>query len=111
MIIPAEYQQAHTTLGCAKSSFNPYASPWCTEHRTHWTLDGCPVAVRVAREVGADALTKAADRLSADTEGEDRVGTIGWPPLEREAYSLAIEEAEKAIRARAEQLRKGEGDE
>ena len=53
----------------------------------------------VARHV-AEALEEAADALPALTEGTDRHGTATWRPHDRDVYSLAIEEAQAAIRSR-----------
>ncbi|MGC0143168.1 hypothetical protein [Pseudactinotalea sp. Z1732] len=50
------------------------------------------------REAQARALTDAADRLSGATEGPQREGTARWPQVHREVYSLAIDEAQVALR-------------
>ncbi|MGC0251535.1 hypothetical protein [Pseudactinotalea sp. Z1748] len=55
-------------------------------------------AMPVIREAQARALTDAADRLSGATEGPQREGTARWPQVHREVYSLAIEEAQAALR-------------
>lgn len=52
------------------------------------------VAARV--EAAVDAL---ADRLPELTEGKHREGTAHWPEHARDTYSLAIEEAQAAMRA------------
>lgn len=52
----------------------------------------------------AEALRDAADDLPSATEGPLRVGTALWPECDRDAYSLAVEEAQVALRARAEGL-------
>lgn len=59
------------------------------------------VAAHVARAT-ADAearLAAAIERLTALTEGVDRVGTAKWDERDRNTYSLAIEEAQAALRA------------
>lgn len=53
----------------------------------------------------ADALRDAADRLPALTEGTDRAGTATWRKRDRDAYSLAIEEAQAALRSLANRNR------
>lgn len=64
-----------------------------------------------AREAAArrEALLEAADALPRMTEGDERIGTRRFPPLRRDAYSLAIEEAQGALRALAEPERDEEG--
>lgn len=47
------------------------------------------------------ALVEAADALPDLTEGNARVGTSAWSQPARDIYSLAIEEAQSALRARA----------
>jgi hypothetical protein len=54
------------------------------------------------RKQAADAearLAAAIERLTALTEGVDRVGTAKWDERDRNTYSLAIEEAQAALRA------------
>jgi hypothetical protein len=63
-------------------------------HRAH-------VAEQVAAVV-AGVLRDAAEALPAATEGPLRVGTALWPECDRDAYSLAIEEAQRALIERAD---------
>ena len=64
-----------------------------------------------AREAAArrEALLEAADVLPNMTEGDRREGTRRWPLPQRDAYSLAVEEAQGALRALAEPERDEEG--
>ena len=56
------------------------------------------------------ALRSAADDLPALTEGADRNGTATWRQHDRDVYSLAIEEAQAALRARADRTGAGGGE-
>lgn len=57
------------------------------------------------RGAAVRALREAADQLPAMTEGERRGGTAHWTSdRDRDTYSLAIEEAQAALRARADAL-------
>ena len=75
--------------------------PWET-----WRKRGCPVSVRQADAAWAAAypaaLRDAADRLPERTEGTNGEGTAAWPERHREVYSLAIEEAQGALRRLAD---------
>ena len=86
-----DYVQAHSfdDAQCAECG----TVRW--EHAAHF-LDFLAPLIR-ARE--AAALRDAADRLPGATEGTNREGTKGWPEPHREAYSIAIEEAQQVLRA------------
>lgn len=58
----------------------------------------------VVRRAKAEALREFGDKLPQLTEGTSRVGTLGWPEPERDAYSIAIEEASGAARAEANRI-------
>lgn len=78
---------------CLRAARAILASPW--------------LAARVAdarREGGVAALAEAAEELPARTEGTDRVATETWQPNDRDVYSLAIEEAQSALRDCASRL-------
>lgn len=58
-------------------------------------------------QVAAKALRGAAEHLRAMTEGVDREGTERWSLQDQDTYSLAIEEAEQALKARADAIERG----
>lgn len=67
------------------------------QHRAHLAA----VLEPLIREREAKALEDAATDLPEQTEGPLRIGTALWPECDRDAYSLAIEEAQSALRGRA----------
>ena len=85
-------------------------------HEDGWGHQGCghkdctcsrtfsqAYAARMA-QARAEALCEAADALPDITEGGARIGTSTWSEPARDIYSLAIEEAQGALRERASGL-------
>lgn len=97
-------------------------APPCSEHQTCWPC-ACGAhmptqnalhrhRVRVAADAAwtaayPAALRDAADRLPEHTEGTNGEGTAAWPERHREVYSLAIEEAQGALRRWADESEDG----
>lgn len=62
------------------------------------------------RAVAARALRDTADALPSLTEGEGREGIRTWRQTVQDAYSIAVEESQSALRARADRIEAGETD-
>ena len=61
-------------------------------------LGGDMATFRAVEHILAERLAEIATALPSLTEGAEREGTALWPERDRGFYSLAIEEAQAAIR-------------
>lgn len=92
----AATEAAMKVWGCRESSTKAFLS-WCLEHHdigsaAYWTDEGCPVAVEVAREVGAAAL----DEMAELCIGCDHVTALAWCGI--------CDQWRAALRARAAEI-------
>ncbi len=93
----------HMLCLCGAEVVGPWfahADGW--SHRTHVAEALAPVLAEHMAGERAAALREAAEAVAGETEGIGREGTAGWDERDRDLYSLAIEEARGAIRARAD---------
>ena len=71
-------------------------------------VDALMVLKAAAPAIAARALREAADALPTTTEGANGEGTASWPDQDRATYSLAIEEAQAALRSMADEIERGD---
>lgn len=88
-------------LGCVRDERPDYPNlpVVCLTHGcSSWSERGCWDAVDAADAAFAATLEWAAEHLPSVTEGVDREGTAFWRERDQDVYSLAVEEAQDALR-------------